>query len=146
MWKKFFLSLFASLLFAAFSQDAKLQELTIQELSSEIHVILDGLRQQSQALTLQLAIAENELQIQSSKANQLQTDLNALNFCLGDTNKKLASYSQKLSEYEVKLRRRAKMTAWTVAFSALLLLVRVVLTMLNIKWGIKIPYTIALWL
>lgn len=129
-----------------FSQDAKPQELTIRELSGEIHITLDDLRRQSQALTVQLSIAENELRIQSSKASQLQTDLNALNSCLGDTNKKLASYSQKLGEYEIKLKRRTRIIACAAALLFLFLLVRAALMVLKVKFGIKIPYMLNLWL
>ncbi len=148
MGRKLFLFLLVSSFFAAlcFSQTARPQESTIRELSGEIHVTLDDLRRQSQALTVQLSIAENELRIQSSKASQLQTDLNALNSCLDDTNRKLADYSKRLGEYEAKLRRRARIIAWAAVLLFLFLLVRAILIILKVKFGIKIPYMVNLLL
>lgn len=140
--KKGFCFLLCLLLFcfASAAQDAAQQQSTLAELSSEIHTTLDSLKRQSEDLTLQLAIAKAELEISSKQAGTLRTELDGLNSSLRSTSAKLSEYSKTLSEYEAKLKRRAKIIAAAGILLALFLAVRVILAILTVKFGIKIPY------
>lgn len=117
---------------------------TMQDLSLQVHEQLDGLREQSRNLTEQLRIAESELALSSAQVSALQTELTDLNTCLENTNRKLADYSTKLTEYEVKLKARARIIRTGIALLVLFILVRAVLILLKLKFGIKIPYWVNL--
>lgn len=122
------------------------QELTLQTLSAEIHVQLENLKQQSRLLTEQLMAVESELHISSKQVETLQMELNELNTCLSSTNWKLKDYSKKLMQYETKLKFRAKIILIATLFLAVFIIVRIILLILKIKFGIKIPYLINLLL
>ena len=132
--------------FPCFSADAQLPGYreTIQGLSQQVHEQLDGLREQSRNLTEQLRIAESELALSSAQVSALKTELTDLNTCLASTNRKLADYSTKLTEYEVKLKARARIIRTGIALLVLFILVRAVLILLKLKFGIKIPYWVNL--
>ena len=140
-----FLALLLPLCFPA-AAPAESQEPTLQALSAEIHTQLDGLKRQSRHLTEQLLIAESELRTSSRQVETLQTELSDLNGCLVSTNQKLGEYSTRLTEYETKLRVRARIIKWVAVILILAVLVRAVLLVLKIKFGIKIPYLLNLLL
>lgn len=140
-----FLALLLPLCFPA-AAPAESQEPTLQALSAEIHTQLDGLKRQSRHLTEQLLIAESELRESSRQAEALRTELIDLNGCLASTNQKLGEYSERLTEYELKLRARARIIKWAAVILILAVAVRAVLLFLKIKFGIKIPYLLNLLL
>ena len=140
-----FLALFLPLCFPA-AAPAENSEPTLQALSAEIHAQLDGLRRQSRHLTEQLLIAENGLRESSRQVEALQTELSDLNTCLESTNRKLGEYSVKLTEYETKLRARARVIAIAALLLAAFVAVRIVLLVLKIRFGIRIPYLLNLLL
>ena len=144
----FFLLLFACALFAPLAAEAspKPEAQTLPVLSKEMHTQLDGLKRQSRRLTEQLLLQENELELSSRQVEALKTELNGLHTCLNATNRKLVGYYQKLSEYELKLKTRAKIIGAAATVLALALAVRLLLFMLHLKYGIKIPYIINLLL
>lgn len=145
--KRKFLCLFcllAPLLFFPHAVQAEESTATLQTLSQEIHERLDDLKRQSQHLTEQLLIAENELQMSSKQVETLQTELSELNTCLNNTNQKLSEYSAKLTEYETKLKFWRKIRAIAAIVLLLAIAVRAVLLFLKIKFGITIPYILNL--
>lgn len=146
MRKSFCLLFFflASAFFFPAAVHAENSDPTLQALSAEIHTQLDGLKQQSQHLTEQLLIAENELQTSSRQVEALQTELKELNTCLLNTNQKLSEYSTKLTEYETKLRFRQKIITVAAIILLLAVAVRAVLLILKIKFGVRIPYLLNL--
>ena len=137
---------FVSVFFFSPAAHAEGSEPTLQALSAEIHTQLDGLRQQSRHLTEQLLVAENELRTSSRQVEALQTELRDLNGCLENTNRKLGEYSQRLTEYETKLRFRARVIAAAASILILAVVVRAVLLFLKIRFGIRIPYLLNLLL
>ena len=102
MRKSFCLLFFflASAFFFPAAVHAENSDPTLQALSAEIHTQLDGLKQQSQHLTEQLLIAENELQTSSRQVEALQTELKELNTCLLNTNQKLSESQKVCFSYE----------------------------------------------
>ncbi len=144
--RKFCLFLLLLFLCCAVVQAQETSAPTLQTLSAEIHGQLDSLKQQSQHLTEQLLIAEDELRVSSVQVEQLQTELQDLNICLQNTNRKLTDYSTKLTQYEMKLKKRGKIIKWAFALLCLFVLVRVVLLILRYKFNVKLPYLINLLL
>lgn len=117
---------------------------TLGKLSQEMHGQLADLRRQSETLTTQLAIAENDLRLSHGQVSALQTELTELNSCLASTNRKLADYSTKLTEYELKLRQKQRLIRLGLGLIVLFVLVRIALALLKLKFGIKIPYWVNL--
>lgn len=139
------LSIFVFFCFQAAAQPVA-QGQTMQTLSAEIHAQLESLRRHSQLLTEQLMIAESELQASSKQAEALQTELRDLNSCLDNTKLRLIDYSTRLTQYELKLKFRAKIILIATVLLAIFIIVRVVLLVLKIRYGIKIPYLLNLLL
>ena len=69
-----------------------------------------------------------------------------MNGCLENTNRKLGEYSQRLTEYETKLRFRARVIAAAASILILAVVVWAVLLFLKIRFGIRIPYLLNLLL
>lgn len=118
--------------FSAFAQEgAPQQNLTLDELGSQIHTSLESLKQQSKDLT-------KELQKRSSEVAELKTNLNELTICLDNTNQLLADYETKLIRYEEKLKFWKKF-ATTVALLALLFIATRAVTLILRAKGVKLP-------
>lgn len=129
-----------------FSLPANQPKSAIQTLSTEIHIQLDNLKQQSRNLTEQLLIAETELQTSSAQVEILKMELKELNTCLMDTNQKLTDYSTKLTEYEIKLKKQKnQLILWWVILG-ITVIIKCILLWLKIKLKIEIPYIINIFL
>ncbi len=148
MGRRFLCLLFSLCLSCLCPAAAPAQEsgVTLWALSAEIHGQLDDLRQHSRHLTEQLLIAESELQASSRQVEALQTELSDLNTSLANTNQKLADYSEKLTEYEAKLKARASVIRVAAVLLMAFVMVRTVLLLLKVRFGIKIPYIVNLLL
>lgn len=117
---------------SAFAQeDAPQQNLTLDELGSQIHTSLESLKQQSKDLT-------RELQERSSEVAELKTNLNALTICLDNTNQLLADYETKLIRYEEKLKFWKKFAMAVALLTLLFIATRAVTLILRAK-GVKLP-------
>lgn len=123
--------LFLSPLSAFAQEDAPRQNLTLEELGSQIHTSLESLKQQSKDLT-------RELQERSSEVAELKTNLNELTICLDNTNQLLADYETKLIRYEQKLKGWRKF-AMAVALLALLFIATRAVTLILRAKGVKLP-------
>lgn len=130
MLKKYLFSFFLCCHFC-FLAVAQTQSENLMILSTQIHDSLDGLKQQSKILTL-------ELQQRSNEVKNLKTNLSELTTSLDNTNALLANYETKLIVYEQKLKTRAKVI-WAAAIVIMInILGKMAAIALRFK-GIKLP-------